>query len=387
MKKLLTILATLGLIATAFAQETQTIESSLQGKTPAAIAQIKGKEMAKIAKGKYNRGKISIEIVDRKEINGGVEVFARAWKNGKQIGFGKDGTVDIERFRIFNPPILVDDPAGKIVREWGEKRPDGTIAMKRRTLREDPKEALLQVIEHNLAIMKNVHDGSAIIVGKRGNTTSTFYPAAGNNSPIDGWIRASGASWAAAHDATDGSVVNTTNTTLLLETQHDGGTFIIARIMTLFDTSSITSTNTITAATWSGYVSETSDNDNDGQDYISLVTATPAANNALSTADFDQFGSTKQSGDLDIGSITTGYHTLTLNATGLGNISKTGITKFGVREGHDIENASISSTGTNINSVTMYAADNSGTTADPKLVVEHELVVTGSHVPQQLILY
>src|SRR3990167_1069334 len=43
-------------------------------------------------------------------------------KRGTELrGFGADGSVEIERFRIYNPPILVDDPNGTIIREWTDE--------------------------------------------------------------------------------------------------------------------------------------------------------------------------------------------------------------------------------------------------------------------------
>ena len=62
---------------------------------------------------------VDIEILEVKVIEEGIEVLARAWGiDGDVIGFGKDGSVEIERFKIYNPPILVEDPInGSIIRE------------------------------------------------------------------------------------------------------------------------------------------------------------------------------------------------------------------------------------------------------------------------------
>ena len=100
------------------AQNNRSIEEMIAGKFASERADIKGREIAKIdTVSRTKRGGYDIEIVSMKAIVGGVEVFARAWDaKGNQIGFGRDGTVDIERFRIFNPPILVDDPAGTVER-------------------------------------------------------------------------------------------------------------------------------------------------------------------------------------------------------------------------------------------------------------------------------
>jgi hypothetical protein len=133
------------------------------------------------------RANYDIEIVSMRTIEGGVEVFARAWtKEGGQIGFGPDGTVDIERFQIINPPVLVADPAGSIVRTWTD---NDTGRVKERRLREDAREALLQSLEHTLSVKKEKFGSTNIVPGKVGNTTSTFYPAAGANAPADGTTR------------------------------------------------------------------------------------------------------------------------------------------------------------------------------------------------------
>jgi len=69
------------------------IEKLLKNKNSKERANIKGKEIAKVNfRGKHTdtKTKIKIEITDIKEIEGGVEVFARAWKGKKQLGFGKD---------------------------------------------------------------------------------------------------------------------------------------------------------------------------------------------------------------------------------------------------------------------------------------------------------
>src|SRR3990167_768249 len=105
-------------------------------------ANLKGVEIAKLGPQprqnvKFSGVDVDIEITSITAIEGGVELLARAWENGKQIGFGPDGSVDLERFRFFNPPILVDDPNGDIVREWTD---DITGELKQRKLREAPQE-------------------------------------------------------------------------------------------------------------------------------------------------------------------------------------------------------------------------------------------------------
>jgi hypothetical protein len=75
---------------------------------------------------------------------------------------------------------------------------------------------------------------------------------------------------------------------------------------------------------------------------------------------------------------TSAFSNWTLNSAGLAFISKTGLTRFGMRLGHDIDNSepSISSGTQRQTGINGYAADRTGTSQDPKLVVEHEAGAT-----------
>lgn len=356
------------------------IRDLIQNKTASERATIKGQEIAKVPRRKYTRGDLQIEIVDIEPIERGVSVYAKAWRQGKQIGFGIDGSVEIERFNIYNPPILVEDPNGDIIKEsYNSLTEEATV----RKLKEDPQEALLQVIEHNLSVMKNIHDDKRIVVGKRGKTTSTFYPDAHTESTsVDGWISKGNSSvWSTTRDATSGALVDDGDDAIIQDNtggegpstgKTSGGFFVVGRLFTLFDTSSIPDSDTISSATLSYYVSATANGDNDGDDWINIYTTSPASNTNLVLDDFDQIGSTAQSTQIDIGSITTSaYNNWALNATGISNISKTGITKFGAREGHDAIDSAYAGGNNTRNYITVYLAEQSGTTTDPKLVVEH----------------
>ena len=92
----------------------------LKNKSSKEKANIKGQEIAKIdfrGKDTSQEYGVTLDIQSIKAIEGGVEILARAWKGNKQFGFGKNGSVEIERFKIYNPPILVPDSNGAIVRE------------------------------------------------------------------------------------------------------------------------------------------------------------------------------------------------------------------------------------------------------------------------------
>lgn len=91
------------------------IKDLIQNKTASEIIDIKVTEICKLDfVGDYSNvvPGLDIKILSIEKIKDGISIFAQAWRNGEQIGFGKDGSIDIERFRIFNPPILVRDPNG-----------------------------------------------------------------------------------------------------------------------------------------------------------------------------------------------------------------------------------------------------------------------------------
>jgi hypothetical protein len=320
------------------------------------------------------------------ELNG-IEIFARAWKNGKQLGFGKDGSVEIERFRIFNPPILVSDPNGLIIREGTD---DTTLIPQQKHFREDPLEAIRQSIAHTVKLVGK--ENANIIIGKVGNTTSTFYPDANAESTsVDGNVQRAGVQEAfATIVAGAGTTVQDADpvdgTTNLLEGVRarfgaaDPNFSRVGRDIFLFDTSAIPDTDTISSATFSMYgagsLEQTAINATDR--VMHIVATTPASNTALAAADYGQFGTTSF-GSFDPGasfaSWATAYNDFTVNATGLANISKTGITKFGVRLYADMVGSWTSGWGglgaTSDSRLYCQYADTAGTANDPKLVVVH----------------
>ena len=373
-------------------------------------ARLKGIEIAKIKKiprqnVKFSGADYDIEIVDTKSIQTGVEIFARAWHpNGEQVGFGKDGSIDLERFRIFNPPILVDDPNGTIIRPYKDAV---TNEPRERKLREDPKEAILQSLAHTISLVGK--DGANIVKGKVGNTTSTFYPDPDvESTSVDGPVCMDtdpGGSWAAAHDATVASgslggafpsVSESTDTNNGIGCYNSSnGRHIIARGFFLFDTSALGDTDTIDSVTSSIYVVSINDADNDANAFVSVVQSTPAGNTDLVAEDYDQCGAVSNPTEgidtgerKDITNITAAaYLNFTLNSTGRGWISKTGITKLGIREGHDILNDPLTNNGGNTHeSIFIRWADYAGTTNDPKLVVVHSVAAVLSTIPTLLTL-
>lgn len=141
----------------------------------------------------------------------------------------------------------------------------------------------------------------------------------------------------------------------------------------LFDTSAIGVSGSITAATLSLYGVAKSD-DLGITPSCDIYTTTPAANNNLAAADFGQFGTTSQTtGAIAYGSLSaSAYNDWTLSATGRGNISQTGVSRFGTRNGnYDADNVAPTWSDSLQSWFEVYQADQTGTTNDPKLVVTY----------------
>lgn len=310
-----------------------------------------------------------IEITNIEDTEKGINVFARVWAEvdisvigvdeqkriieaGSQIGFGVDGTVDIERFRLHNPE------------GWDNI--------------ENPTLDIVQTLFHTIQVKKEKFGSDNIIAGKIGNTTTTVYPNSGTGTaPIDGLLRKQGMSAAFSTcraETTGDAYASETTSTVARQIAHtvtdqfsrfDRGSFG-------FDTSSIPDGDTISSATFSLYVN-TKDNGL-GEVGISLVSHTPASESALVSADFNTttFGTTALATNLDTSAISTGqYNDWTLNASGIAHIDKTGNTIFGVISEWDRADSFggtwVSGAKSGLDSVNH--ADNASN--KPKLVVEH----------------
>lgn len=331
---------------------------------------IKGCEIAKsLTEEKIVRTNYEIEIVDTQPIENGVEVFARAWRDGKQIGFGKDGTVDIERFRFINPPILVDDVNGDIVKKWEEVDViTGDITSKTKVFREDPKEALIQALERTISKIENESGNKQIEPNKRGNTITTIYSEVG-----DGHMRPlndGGSNWATVNgspqNGTNGQTVNPTGLTSFTRAIRFSGDnrYYIYRSWYCFDLSSIPSEDTITSA---NFVVVTGGGVDTGTD-IYLTEGTQDSCSTLVSADNDEYENTSF-GNVVINATLGGVNTIALNAAGLSHLSsKSATTKFALRESHDV--TGVAPTDGNPGFVG-YTSEQTGTTNDPSLVIEH----------------
>lgn len=352
----------------------------LENKTVKEKANIKADKIVKLNfKGVYNKDGYKIKVHSINKFDGGIEIFAQSWKDNKQLGFGKDGSIDIERFLFHNPRVLVDDKNGDIVKEFYSEVVGKTIYKKRKIdFIEATKLCLLDTVKivgkENTDIVKN----------KIGNTTSTFYPDPDPESNgVDGYVRNTGeANWADAHDAANGTYVGAGNDLLVMraDTNHH-----IYRTYIVFDTSALPDTDTIDSAVLSIYGDNADFADADSTD-IGVHAVTTASSTSLAVGDYNKtnFGA-NEFAVMDASTWDqAGYNDWTLDANGRANVSKTGASKFGVRCGRDIDDAAPSAGNTII--LGESADSQAGTTKDPKLVVVHTVGVTTANVVPQLTI-
>jgi hypothetical protein len=141
----------------------------------------------------------------------------------------------------------------------------------------------------------------------------------------------------------------------------------------LFDTSALTSGANISAAVVSLYGSAKDDGLGISPN-VDVYTSAPASDTTIVAGDFDSIGSVSQTGTpiTYAGFSISGYNDFTFNATGLGNISKTGISKFGTRNAnYDVANSPPTWSNNLESYIDSYFADQTGTANDPKLVVTY----------------
>jgi hypothetical protein len=138
------------------------------------------------------------------------------------------------------------------------------------------------------------------------------------------------------------------------------GNYNIYRAFLLFDTSSlddaaVVSGATIYLRTGNSVVSAT----------VHAVSSSPASNTAIVSTDFNDLGATSFGSVTP--SVTFTWYSIDLSATGYGLVSLTGITKYGLKEAHDLDNTTPAAPYYTVFS----SADAAGTSTDPYLRVTY----------------
>lgn len=207
--------------------------------------------------------------------------------------------------------------------------------------------------------------------------TSTFYPSL--DGRVSRQVNPSNESWATIRAGAGTHVDDSSATETFAGCRTEDNTAdkydILYRSILLFDTSSIPDGDVITGATLS---IKPSSIDSSYTTNYNVVSSNPASTSSLAASDFGNLGSTKFSTAIAISSMSAGtYVDFTLNASGLANISKTGISKFGIILEEDLDNSRpIGDEFYDVSSVFGYFSEQTGTSSDPKLVVTHAPVST-----------
>ena len=218
-----------------------------------------------------------------------------------------------------------------------------------------------------------------------GFSTLTAYPDADPESTsVDGNIEVDianpGETWATIRGRSAGTGAwpsSTDDSVLWMKCATTASQYrAMARPFYLYDTSALTAAAAINAGTKSVFGSALAYTTGGFSPDLAanIVTTTPASDTDLVTGDFDQQGTVVQC-DTAIGIASwnqAGYNNWALNAAGLASISKTAITKLGIRENnYDRPNTAPTWTSEVLSHCTGYFADQTGTANDPKLVVTY----------------
>jgi hypothetical protein len=197
------------------------------------------------------------------------------------------------------------------------------------------------------------------------------------SSTSDGYAMRRGTSYSAVHGASSGGVFSDYTWLVVGQSRIPLMDFHIYRGALFFDTSSLPDDATISSAVLSLY----GEGHNSFVDFEITVVDGLGLNEPLQTWDYGYLGSQNVSG----GSFNTagftifGYNDIPLNETGLGWISKTGITKFGLRSSRDI--AATAPTAPWEDEYVVVCASEKGEGYQPRLVVTYTTPVGGEAYP------
>jgi len=202
------------------------------------------------------------------------------------------------------------------------------------------------------------------------DTTTSYYAGAGDGY-IDGTANAV---WDTIHDGLTGSAADYTATIAICEVYNNSSKHRMARLFLPIDTSGLPAGASISAADLKTYGSEIVNSvGDDTYDYVRVVQTSQANTSTLGTDDFDQCGSinnpTAGANDTDLDTLSTSaYNTISLNATGISWITDSGVTKLGLRQGHDAQD---NEPGVGRDRYKISTSEETGTSQDPYLEITY----------------
>lgn len=310
----------------------------------------------------------SINILSVKDIANGKEVLITATDEfGDTVGFG-DGTVHIERVRIYNPPrylVVPEGTPGSILHSGT----DGlTGKIKRWFVLDSYTLSLNQAIQDIEKVIRR--EGSKVELGKVGSTVSTFYASVVG---ADGQTRRASVNESFATIRAGNGTLGADNDAVIYSFVECNGTNFASIIRSIFTFASMSDTlagQTITSSTLSLYGDSKDGSPPDwGSNVVGVV---PGSQTTVVASDYQLVQREKFSTVIDLaGWNTTTYNNFAFNASGTTWIAN-GNESFMVTSDQDTDNsAPVCSAGQqSYNGV--KAAETAGSTQDPFLTVQHE---------------
>lgn len=223
--------------------------------------------------------------------------------------------------------------------------------------------------------------------------SATFYPDAhAEVSSVDGYVihQQDAQTWATIQGGAGTSAYDSLTTPFYAEVRSSTTTntwLMIMRVIILFDTSGLPDTAVISAATLAVYGTSKADPVPWNIDACVYASA-PASNVALAAGDYDSLETTELSDVITYANwlIANPYwNTFTLNATGRGLISLTGVSKFGLREHtHDAHNSEPAYASNKDSYLGCYSSDK-GNGYKPTLVVTYTTPKPSSCMAAKLV--
>jgi RHS repeat-associated protein len=155
--------------------------------------------------------------------------------------------------------------------------------------------------------------------------------------------------------------------------------FSMDRAFIAFDTAEIPDNVAISEVKLKVYVESKLNHDNDGDDWVTVVQGLQPSATSLAKADYDLAGSinfpeegvdNSQRKDITNTAVNA-FMEFSLNNTGRSWVSKTGVSKFAMREGHDVLDRPFVGSSGQYNQLVVRTGEFSGTTSDPILEVTY----------------
>ena len=205
--------------------------------------------------------------------------------------------------------------------------------------------------------------------------TSTFYPLPGDGSIYHN----SSNSWITAHNSLSGTLSNHANTAFNVGVGKLRVNYLIERAFIPFNTSALPDNAIISDVKLKVYVESKTDDNNDANDWVSVVRPFQPNTALLTNPDYSKAGNITnpiEGNDVserkDITDVIAGqYLIFNLNNIGRSWISRTGATKLGLREGHDAKNIAFVRNRDKYNKLKIRSSEYTDTSSDPILEITY----------------